>query len=117
MNLSEGKMRRTFGERGNDRLATAFDFPNDNRRQAVSWNDGPLLVPAGPGSGKTRIVDTTARHGGPHRRPRALVTVVLDNPATDREPDEIVLSYPPISRAAIQATLCYAWDLAEELDE
>ena len=64
MNLSEGKMRRTFAERGNGRLATAFDFPNDNQRQAVSSNDGPPLVPAGPGSGKTRIVDPIARHGG-----------------------------------------------------
>ena len=45
------------------------------------------------------------------------MTVVLDNPATDREPDEIVISYPPISRAAIQAPLCYTLGLAEELDE
>ena len=110
-------MRRTFVERGSDRLATAFDFPNDNQRQAESWNDGPPLVPAGPGSGKTRIVDPTACHKGPHHRPRALVTVVLDNPTAARARDEIVISYPPISRAAIRATLCYAWDLAEELDE
>ncbi len=57
-------MRRTFVERESDRLATAFDFPNDNQRQAVSWNDGPFLVLVGPGSGKTWIVDTTACHGG-----------------------------------------------------
>jgi DNA helicase II / ATP-dependent DNA helicase PcrA len=30
--------------------------PNDNQREAILYTDGPLYLPAGPGSGKTRVL-------------------------------------------------------------
>ena len=43
-----------------------------------------------------------------------MVSVVLDNLAAGLTPDEIVRSYPSLDRAAIQAAIAYAAELARE---
>ena len=45
---------------------------------------------------------------------RIMVSIVLDNLAAGVSPEEIVRSYPPLSRQAIQATIAYAAELARE---
>ncbi len=45
---------------------------------------------------------------------RVMVSVVLDNLAAGLTPDEIVRSYPSLSREAVRAAMAYAAELARE---
>ena len=45
---------------------------------------------------------------------RIMVSVVLDNLAAGLTPDEIVHSYPSLSREAVQAAITYAAELTKE---
>ena len=45
---------------------------------------------------------------------RIMVSVVLDNLAAGRMPEDIIHSYPSLSREAIQAAIAYAAELARE---
>ncbi len=45
---------------------------------------------------------------------RVLVTTVLDNLASGLDSEEIMKSYPSVSREAVQAAICYAAVLANE---
>jgi len=45
---------------------------------------------------------------------RVLATVVLDNLAAGLSPEEIAQSYPSITIRSVQATMCYAAELAKE---
>ena len=60
-------------------------------------------------------VDSTVAHGKACiAGTRIPVAVVLANLAAGLTPDEIIKSYPSLTRDAIQATLAYAADLAQE---
>jgi uncharacterized protein (DUF433 family) len=45
---------------------------------------------------------------------RVLVTTVLDNLAAGLNTEEIIRSYPSVTAESVQATMCYAADLAKE---
>ena len=45
---------------------------------------------------------------------RVMVSVVLDNLAAGLTPDEILQSYPALTREAIHAAIAYAAELARE---
>ena len=60
-------------------------------------------------------VDPEVCHGKPCvKGTRVMVSVILDNLAVGQTPEEIMESYPSVSREAIQATIAYAADLARE---
>lgn len=45
-----------MSEMENEALNKALWQLTDIQREAVNWEDGPMLVLAGPGSGKTRVL-------------------------------------------------------------
>ncbi|MBC7248917.1 MAG: DUF433 domain-containing protein [Anaerolineae bacterium] len=61
------------------------------------------------------VVDPTICHGKACiKGTRIMVSVILDNLAAGLSPDEILQSYPSLSREAVQAAITYAAELARE---
>ena len=60
-------------------------------------------------------VDPNICHGKPCiKGTRVMVSVILDNLAMGLNPEDLVKSYPSVSREAMQAAIAYAADLARE---
>jgi uncharacterized protein (DUF433 family) len=61
------------------------------------------------------IVDPAVCHGKACiKGTRVLVSIILDNLAAGLQPEEILASYPSVSREGIQAAIAYAAELARE---
>lgn len=61
------------------------------------------------------VVDPNICHGKACLKgTRILVSVVLDNLAANLRPDELLQSYPTLTREAIQAAVAYAAELSRE---
>lgn len=61
------------------------------------------------------VADPEICHGQPCiKGTRIMVSVVLDNLAAGVTLDELLKSYPSLSREAVQAAVAYAADLARE---
>ena len=68
----------------------------------LNWRDDITVDPQ-VCHGRACITDT-----------RVLVTTVLDNLAAGLNTEEIIRSYPSVTAESVQATMCYAADLAKE---
>ena len=56
---------------------------NPNQREAVEWNDGPLLVLAGPGSGKTKVLTVRAARMLEERPEVSILALTFTTKAAD----------------------------------
>jgi len=60
-------------------------------------------------------VDPNVCHGKPCiKGTRVMVSVILDNLAAGLTTEDLIKSYPSVSREAVQAAIAYAADLARE---
>jgi ATP-dependent DNA helicase UvrD/PcrA len=86
---------------------------NPEQRQAVEHGDGPLLVIAGPGSGKTRVIAERIVHlleSVPHLQPENILALTFTDKAAGEMKRRVRNSLPEIEKSPFIATFhafCY----------
>jgi len=86
----------------NNPLASSLAELTDVQRQAVGWEDGPLLVLAGPGSGKTQVLTCRISRlldSSPDRRFRILA-LTFTNKAADEMAARVATLVPGLEGRA-----------------
>lgn len=94
-----------------------LDSLNDNQRKAVEWNDGPMLVLAGPGAGKTRVLTTRVARliqETPDKRFRVLALTFTTKAAEEMRGRVAQLLGPNMRRARLTTFHGFATDVLRQ---
>jgi hypothetical protein len=68
---------------------------DDDQKAAASWNDGPLLVHAGPGTGKTRTLVERIRRLLVDAQADSVLALTFSNKAAEEMRERLSLADPP----------------------
>ena len=94
-----------------------LDSLNVNQRRAVAWNDGPMLVLAGPGAGKTRVLATRVARliqDTPDKRFRVLALTFTTKAADEMRSRVEQLLGPDVRRARLTTFHGFATDVLRQ---
>ena len=94
-----------------------LDFLNANQRRSVDWNDGPMLVLAGPGAGKTRVLTTRVARliqETPDKRFRVLALTLTTKAAEEMRGRVAQLLGPRMRRARLTTFHGFAADVLRQ---
>lgn len=93
-------------------MSLSLDDLNQNQREAVLWNEGPLLVLAGPGSGKTKVLTTRVVRLLERERETSVLALTFTNKAASEMRDRVDHLF---GQRASRAHLCTFHSFASDI--